>query len=49
MLIFVVRIVFIPLQQKTKFSHIKNYVEIKDFCNIVMPSEDTKIIDFNQY
>ena len=21
----------------------------KDFCNIVMPSEDTKILEFNQY
>ena len=49
MLIFIVQIVFIPLQQKTKFIHIKNYVEIKYFCNIVMPSKDTKIIDFNQY
>ena len=21
----------------------------KDFCNVVMPSEDTKILEFNQY
>ena len=21
----------------------------KDFCNIIMPSEDTKILEFNQY
>ena len=23
--------------------------ENKDFCNIIMPSEDTKILQFNQY
>ena len=23
--------------------------ENKDFCNVIMPSEDTKIIEFNQY
>ena len=27
---------------------IKNYAR-KDFCNIVMPSEDTKILEFNRY
>ena len=21
----------------------------KDFCNVIMPSEDTKILEFNQY
>ena len=24
-------------------------MKIKDFCNIIMPSEDTKILEFNQY
>ena len=23
--------------------------ENKDFCNVVMPSEDTKILEFNQH
>ena len=37
--------------QKTKNkleSHKKLY-ESKDFCNVVMPSENTKILEFNQY
>ena len=29
-------------------SHTKVCVN-KDFCNVVMPSEDTKILKFNQY
>ena len=28
---------------------IKNYVKIKIFKNILMPSEDTKILEFNQF
>ena len=27
----------------------KKVCENKDFCNVVMPSEDTKILEFNQY
>ena len=27
----------------------KKVREDKDFCNVVMPSEDTKILEFNQY
>ena len=27
----------------------KKVCKNKDFCNIVMPSEDTKILKFNQY
>ena len=27
----------------------KKYVKIKDFCEIVMPSEKDKILEFNQY
>ena len=30
-------------------SHIKKYAKIKDFCNVVKLSEDTKISEFNQY
>ena len=32
-----------------KMNHIKNYVKIKDFWNIIIASEDTKTLDFNQY
>ena len=27
----------------------KNLCEKKDFCNIIMPCEDTKRLEFNQY
>ena len=27
----------------------KRVCENKDFCNVIMPSEDTKILEFNQY
>ena len=27
----------------------KRVCENKDFCNIIMPSEDSKILEFNQY
>ena len=27
----------------------KKVCENKDFCNVVMPSEDTKILEFNKY
>ena len=27
----------------------KKVCENKDFCNVMMPSEDTKILEFNQY
>ena len=36
------------MQQKKIESH-KNVCENKDFPNVVMPSEDTKILEFNQY
>ena len=49
MVIFIFWIFFIPLEQKMNLNHIKPYVKIKDFCNIIMPSEDTKILGFNQY
>ena len=34
--------------KKKPDSHKKLY-QNKDFCNIIMPSEDTKILEFNQY
>ena len=27
----------------------KKVCENKDFCNVIMPSEDTKVLEFNQY
>ena len=40
-----VKIVFIQLEQKTNLKVREN----KDFCNIVMSSEKTKTLEFNQY
>ena len=34
---------------KNKLESYKKACENKDFCNIVMPSEDPKILEFNQY
>ena len=34
---------------KTKFKSHERVSEKKDFCGIMMPSEDTKILEFNQY
>ena len=48
MVIFTVWIAFILSQQKILQSH-KRVCENKDFCNIIMPPEDTKILEFNQY
>ena len=45
-MIFIVWIVFIPLEQKNIESHYR-VSENEDFCNIVVPSEDTKKL--NQY
>ena len=30
-------------------NHIKQVCENTDFCNVIIPSEDTKILEFNQY
>ena len=30
-------------------NRIKRYVKKKDFCNVIMPSEETKILELNQY
>ena len=48
MVIFTAWIVFIPLEQKTNLNRIK-LCENKDFCNVIMPFEDTKILEFNQF
>ena len=34
---------------KTKLESHKKVCRNKDFCNIIMPSENTKISEFNQY
>ena len=47
MLIFIVLIAFTLLQQKINFNHIKEYGKIKIF--VTMFSEDTEILEFNQY
>ena len=38
---------FILLEQKKIESH--ETCENKDFCNVIMSSEDTKTLEFNQY
>ena len=34
---------------KNKLEPHKRVCENKEFCNVIMPSEDTKILEFNQY
>ena len=34
---------------KNKLGSHKKVCESKDFCNAVMPSEETRILEFNQY
>ena len=40
---------FHPFRTKSKLEYHKRVCENKDFCNILMPSADTKISEFNQY
>ena len=46
MVIFIAWIVLIPLEQKSNLNLRKKY--IKNFCNVVMSSKETKI-EFNRY
>ena len=46
MVMFIVWIVFIPLEQKKIKSH-KNICENKSFCNVIMPFEGTEILEYN--
>ena len=46
MVIFIAWIVFIVLEQK-KLELDKKVCKNKDFCSVTMPSEDTKILEFN--
>ena len=47
MVIFIIWIVFILLQPKKNESR-KEVCKIKDFCNIVIPFKETKILEFNK-
>ena len=49
MVIFIAWIIFILSQQKKNLNHIKKICENKDFCKVIMPSKDTKTLEFNQY
>ena len=40
---------FIHLEQKSKLELYKKVCENKDFSNVIIPSEDTKILEFSQY
>ena len=48
MVIFIVWVPLISLEQKTNLNRVKN-CKNKDFCNVIMPSEDTKILKHNWY
>ena len=37
------------LRTKNKLESHKKVCENKNFCNLIMPSEDTKILEFNKY
>ena len=36
-------------RKKTKLESYKKVCENEEFCNAIMPSEDTKILQFNQH
>ena len=46
---YFVSIAFILLQQKTNLSLLKKFVKIISFFHVVIPSEDTKLLEFNKY
>ena len=48
-MIFIVWNAFIFSQQKKKIESHKIVCENKECCNVIMPSEDTKIVEFDQY
>ena len=37
------------LENKNKLESHKRVCENKDFCNVIMGSDDSKILEFNQY
>ena len=46
---YFVSIAFILLQQKTNLSLLKKFVKIIFFFHVVIPSVDTKLLEFNKY
>ena len=44
MIFFTVWIPLIPLEQKSNLNHIKKVYKNEDFYNVIMFSEDTKIL-----
>ena len=40
---------FHSLATENQLQSHKRVCENKDFCNIIMPSDDTKILEFKQY
>ena len=48
-MIFIVQTNFILLDEKTNLNSIKKVCENKDLCNVITPSEEKKILEFNQY
>ena len=40
---------FHPIRWKNKFDFHKKVCENKDLCNVITPSEENKILEFNQY
>ena len=39
----------LSFRSKHKLESHKKVCENKDFCNVILPSEDTKILEFNKY
>ena len=48
MVVFIAWIIFIRLEQNANLNN-KKICENKDVSNIVIPFEDTKILEFNHY
>ena len=45
MVIFIAWFTFIILKQKKKLELYQKAFENKDFCNVIIPSEDSKILE----
>ena len=49
MVILIVWVFFNLLEEKNKLESSEKVFENKDFCDVVMSSKNTKILEFNQY
>ena len=47
MVTFIVWIVFINFEQKRNLNQIETVFNNKEFCKVVIPSEDSKILEFH--